>query len=77
MNGDRARSFFIRNLLAGEPLERFLVSAVGAVLGVRFLLGLSAFPQLAAAACSATSDPGSGGPPPSWAALDSDCSSTS
>jgi hypothetical protein len=41
-----AHPFFIRNLRAGELLELFLVSAVAALLAVRFFLGLTGFPQL-------------------------------
>ena len=40
------RPFFIRNLDAGKLLETFLVSAVAAFLGVRFLLGLTGYPRL-------------------------------
>src|SRR5438046_2426844 len=46
MDDRPARPFFIRNLRAGELLERFLVSAVAAVLAVRFFLGLTGFPRL-------------------------------
>src|SRR2546430_14547422 len=52
MDDRPARPFFIRNLRAGELLERFLVSAVAAVLAVRFFLGFAGFPRL-----------GGGGPP--------------
>src|SRR5256712_4155755 len=44
-----ARPFFIRNLDAGQLLETFLVSAVAAFLGVRFLLGLTGYPRLGGA----------------------------
>src|SRR5437870_9525247 len=40
------RPFLIRNLDAGKLLESFLVSAVAAVLGVRFFLGVTGYPQL-------------------------------
>src|SRR2546427_6027103 len=40
------RPFFIRNLDAGKLLESFLVSAVAAFLGVRFFLGVTAYPRL-------------------------------
>src|ERR1700716_557401 len=40
------RPFFIRNLDAGQLLETFLVSAVAAVLAVRFFLGASGYPRL-------------------------------
>jgi hypothetical protein len=40
------RPFFIRNLDAGPLLETFLVSAVAAVLAVRFILGATGYPQL-------------------------------
>src|SRR6202022_3308701 len=40
------RPFFIRNLDAGPLLETFLVSAVAAVLAVRFFLGATGFPRL-------------------------------
>jgi hypothetical protein len=46
MEGQRGRPVFIRNLDAGELFEAFLVSAVAAVLGVRFFLGLTGFPRL-------------------------------
>jgi len=46
MDDHPARPFFIRNLRAGELLERFLVSAVAALLAVRFFLGLTGFPRL-------------------------------
>src|SRR5438034_6421320 len=46
MDDRPARPFFIRNLRAGELLERFLVSAVAALLAVRFFLGLTGFPRL-------------------------------
>jgi len=46
MNDHPSRPFFIRNLRAGELLERFLVSAVAALLAVRFFLGLTGFPRL-------------------------------
>jgi hypothetical protein len=52
MTDDRGRSFFIRNLLAGEPLERFLVSAVAAVLGSASFWGSPGFLSWAAAACT-------------------------
>jgi hypothetical protein len=52
MTDDRGRSFFIRNLLAGEPLERFLVSAVAAVLGSASSWGSLSFLNWAAAACT-------------------------
>jgi hypothetical protein len=41
-----SRPFFIRNLLAGQLLETVLVSAVAAVLAVRFFLGLTGYPRL-------------------------------
>src|SRR6267154_1998358 len=41
-----ARPFFIRNLDAGKLLETFLVSAVAALLGVRFFLGVTGYPRL-------------------------------
>jgi hypothetical protein len=44
----RPRPFFIRNLLAGQLLETFMVSAVAAVLAVRFFLGLTGYPRLGA-----------------------------
>src|SRR5438128_2029961 len=44
-----ARPFFIRNLDAGQLLESFLVSAVAAVLGVRFFLGVTGYPRLGGA----------------------------
>src|SRR3989442_4798328 len=40
------RPFFIRNLDAGKMLETFLVSAVAAFLGVRFLLDVTGYPRL-------------------------------
>jgi hypothetical protein len=40
------RPFFIRNLDAGQLLETFLVSAVAAVLGVRFFLDVTGYPRL-------------------------------
>ena len=40
------RPFFIRNLDAGQLLETFLVSAVAAVLAVRFFLGVTGYPRL-------------------------------
>jgi len=40
------RPFFIRNLDAGPLLETFLVSAVAALLAVRFILGATGYPQL-------------------------------
>src|SRR4029077_2587583 len=40
------RPFFIRNLDAGPLLETFMVSAVAAVLAVRFFLGATGYPQL-------------------------------
>jgi len=46
MDNHPVRPFFIRNLRAGELLERFLVSAVAALLAVRFFLGLTGFPRL-------------------------------
>jgi len=46
MDDHPSRPFFIRNLRAGELLERFLVSAVAALLAVRFFLGLTGFPRL-------------------------------
>jgi hypothetical protein len=41
------RPFFIRNLDAGQLLETFLVSAVAAILTVRFFLGVTGYPRLA------------------------------
>src|SRR2546421_1673074 len=46
MDNHPVRPFFIRNLRAGELLERFLVSAVAALLAIRFFLGLTGFPRL-------------------------------
>src|SRR5437588_7618186 len=46
MDNHPVRPFFIRNLRAGELLERFLVSAVAALLAVRFFLGLTGYPRL-------------------------------
>src|SRR3989442_12425372 len=46
MDDRPARPFFIRNLRAGALLERFLVSAVAALLAGRFFLGLTGFPRL-------------------------------
>lgn len=46
MKDQPARPFFIRNLVAGQLLETFLVSAVAAVLGVRFFLGVTGYPRL-------------------------------
>src|SRR5439155_26027465 len=46
MDNHPVRPFFIRNLRAGELLERLLVSAVAALLAVRFFLGLTGFPRL-------------------------------
>src|SRR3989442_8101536 len=46
MDNHPVRPFFIRNLRAGELLERFLVSAVAALLAVRFFLGVSGYPRL-------------------------------
>jgi hypothetical protein len=43
------RPFFIRNLDAGQLLETFLVSAVAAVLAVRFFLGATGYPRLGGA----------------------------
>src|SRR6202011_2818732 len=40
------RPFFIRNLDAGQLLETFLVSAVAALLSVRFFLGVTGYPRL-------------------------------
>jgi hypothetical protein len=40
------RPLFIRNLHASELLERFLISAVAALLSVRIFLALTGFPQL-------------------------------
>jgi hypothetical protein len=48
LKAHRTRPFFIRNLLAGQLLETFLVSAVAAVLAVRFLLGVTGYPRLGA-----------------------------
>ena len=48
METHRPRPFFIRNLLAGQLLETFLVSAVAAVLAVRFFLGVTGYPRLGA-----------------------------
>jgi hypothetical protein len=45
----RPRPFFIRNLDAGQLLESFLVSAVAAVLAVRFFLGVTGYPRLGGA----------------------------
>ncbi|TMC39972.1 MAG: hypothetical protein E6J25_11655 [Chloroflexi bacterium] len=49
MDKPRPHPFFIRNLDAGQLLETFLVSAVAAVLAVRFLLGLTGYPRLGGA----------------------------
>ena len=49
MKEHRPRPFFIRNLDAGQLLESFLVSAVAAVLGVRFFLGVTGYPRLGGA----------------------------
>ena len=46
MNALRDRPLFIRNLVAGELLERFLVSAVASLLAVRFFLAITGFPRL-------------------------------
>jgi len=46
MEKQRPRPFFIRNIGAGQLLETFLVSAVAAVLAVRFFLGLTGYPRL-------------------------------
>ena len=43
------RPFFIRNLDAGQLLETYLVSAVAAVLAVRFFLGATGYPRLGGA----------------------------
>jgi hypothetical protein len=42
----RDRPIFIRNLVSGELLERFLVSAVASLLAVRFFLAITGFPKL-------------------------------
>src|SRR3989441_9251840 len=44
--GQPLRPLFIRNLDAGKLLETFLVSAVAALLGVRFFLGVTGNPRL-------------------------------
>jgi hypothetical protein len=46
MQAKPSRPFFIRNLDAGPLLEAFLVSAVTAVLAVRFFLGATGYPRL-------------------------------
>jgi hypothetical protein len=46
MATNRIHPFFVRNLDAGPLLETFLVSAVAAVLTVRFFLGATGYPQL-------------------------------
>jgi hypothetical protein len=46
MKALRERPLFIRNLVAGELLERFLVSAVASLLAVRFFLAITGFPRL-------------------------------
>jgi hypothetical protein len=46
MATNRIHPFFVRNLDAGPLLETFLVSAVAAVLAVRFFLGATGYPQL-------------------------------
>jgi hypothetical protein len=46
MQSGTERPLFIRNLHASELLERFLVSAVAALLAVRMFLALTGFPQL-------------------------------
>lgn len=44
-----ARDYLVRNAQAGSLLEAFLVSAAAAVLGIRFFLGLTGYPQLGGA----------------------------
>jgi hypothetical protein len=46
MEDHPARPFFMRNLDAGQLLETFLVSAVAALLAVRFFLGVTGYPRL-------------------------------
>ena len=46
MKDHPARPLLIRNLAAGQLLEAFLVSAVAAVLAVRFFLGVTGYPRL-------------------------------
>jgi len=44
-----ARDYLVRNAQGGQLFEAFLVSAVAAVLAIRFLLQLTGFPQLGGA----------------------------
>src|SRR5450756_1412272 len=44
-----ARDYLVRNAQAGSLLEAFLVSAAAAVLGIRFFLGLTGYPQIGGA----------------------------
>ncbi|MFL5624700.1 MAG: hypothetical protein ACJ788_03795 [Ktedonobacteraceae bacterium] len=46
MDATTRSSFFVRNMMLGSLLELFLVSAVAAILVIRFFLAVTGYPQL-------------------------------